>query len=103
MKYNIVFTDDALLDTDRVYNEVFKACLDNKTTKDYLNELLEKVELISDFPESGTSLYIGKLLTDYRYIIYKSYIAFYHFDNGTIFVDRILYGKSDYLSTLGIK
>lgn len=103
MKYSVIFTDDALLDINRVYDEVFKTCLDNNLTRDYVNGLLEKIEIISDFPESGAPLYIGEFLTDYRYIIYKSYLAFYHFDNGKIYIDRVLYGKSNYLVTLGIK
>lgn len=103
MRYNVELTDDALLDLDRVYNEIFKTCLDNKITKDYINGLLDKIEILSDFPESGAPLYVGRTQSDYRYIIHKSYMAFYHFYNETIFIDRIVYGKSDYLVTLGIK
>ena len=103
MKYIIKFTDDALLDINRVYDEVFKACLDSPTTKDYVNGLLDKLELISDFPESGTPISFGARQSDFRYIIYKSYMAFYHLQSGTIIIDRILYAKSDYLVALGVK
>ncbi|MBE6134118.1 MAG: type II toxin-antitoxin system RelE/ParE family toxin [Erysipelotrichaceae bacterium] len=102
MKYRVELTNDALLDINRAYDEIFQACLDNNTTKEYINSLLDKLEIISDFPESGTPLYFGRRQSEYRYVIYKSYIAFYHLHNGTIFIDRILYGKSDYIKTLKI-
>lgn len=103
MKYNVKYTDDALIDIERVYDEVFTACLDKATTKDYLNGLLEKIKSVFDFPESGAPLCFGKRQTEYRYVIFKSYIAFYHLYNGTIFIDRVLYAKSDYIKTLKIK
>lgn len=102
MKYRIELTNDALLDINQAYDEIFKACLDNNTTKEYINSLLDKLELLSDFPESGTPLYFGKRQSEYRYVIFKSYMAFYRLQNETIFIDRVLYAKSDYFAKLNI-
>ena len=38
--------------------------------------------------------------TDYRYLICGSYLVFYRYEDKTIFVDRILYGKRDYVKIL---
>ena len=38
--------------------------------------------------------------TDYRYLVCGNYLAFYRYEDKTIFVDRILYGKRDYVKVL---
>ena len=39
----------------------------------------------------------------YRYLVCGSYLAFYHVHNEEVIVDRILYGRRDYLSILLVK
>ncbi|MBQ9045153.1 MAG: type II toxin-antitoxin system RelE/ParE family toxin [Oscillospiraceae bacterium] len=56
---------------------------------------------LHDFPEMGTPL-----LADvpdripYRYLICGSYMIFYHFADETAYIDRVLYGRRDYLTLL---
>ena len=100
MKYPIKYTKEAIEDIGRIYDEVYNACLDHNVTKKYLNELIDKIVLISDFPNSGSPLCYGKFISDYRYIVYKSYLAFYYISNEAIFIDRILFAKSDYIKKL---
>jgi plasmid stabilization system protein ParE len=38
--------------------------------------------------------------TNYRFLVCGNYLAFYRYENKTIYVDRILYGKRDYLKIL---
>jgi plasmid stabilization system protein ParE len=38
--------------------------------------------------------------TNYRFLICGSYIAFYRHEDKTVFVDRILYGRRDYVNIL---
>lgn len=100
MSYPIKYTEEAKEDILRIYDEVFSSSLDHTITKNYINELINKVDSIIDFPESGSPLTYGSFTSDYRYIIYKSYLAFYHIYNETIIVDRILFARSDYIKTL---
>ena len=100
MKYPIKYTNEAIEDIARIYDEVFTSCLDHEVTKNYLNSLIDKIDLVSDFPESGSPLCFGSFTSDYRYIIYKSYLAFYHIYNEVIIVDRILFSRSDYKKIL---
>jgi len=57
--------------------------------------------LLSDFPESGSSLsaIIG-FDTDYRYLVCDNYIAFYRIENKNVLMVRILYGKRNYMQIL---
>lgn len=38
--------------------------------------------------------------TDYRYLVCDKYLAFYRCISGDIYIDRILYGRRDYLTIL---
>lgn len=42
------------------------------------------------------------LFTGYHYVVFKAYISFYRIDGERILVDRVLYGKSEYLRKLGL-
>ncbi len=51
------------------------------------------------FPDMGTPL--GKSGdVEYRHIICGSYMVFYHHTEDTVHIDRILYGRRDYIAIL---
>ena len=52
------------------------------------------------FPECGTPLRQHTLGVAYRYLVCGSYIVFYHLEKHNVWIDRILYGRRDYLSLL---
>jgi len=103
MVAQIKYSPKALLDLKQVFLEVYQASKDEGITNKYINEILDKINAISSFPESGSPLNYKELFTGYRFVVHKSYIAFYRYEDNTIFVDRILYIKRDYFSILGIK
>ena len=103
MSYKITFSNVAMEDIGKMSNEIYSACLDKKTTEEYVINLLKKINEKSDFPESGIPLLFLKQPTGYRYIIYKSYLAFYRVEGNEIIVERILFAKSDYFKDLIIE
>ncbi|GBU26810.1 hypothetical protein R84B8_00324 [Treponema sp. R8-4-B8] len=38
--------------------------------------------------------------TEYRFVVCKNYLAFYRYEDKTVYVDRILYGRRDYVKIL---
>jgi len=64
-------------------------------------KIIHSIKQLRDMPLAGPSL-APKIPfgTDYRYLICGNYLAFYRYEGKTIFVDRILYGKRDYLRIL---
>ena len=38
--------------------------------------------------------------TDYRYLVCGKYLAFYRVVNDTVYIDRIIHSKRDYISIL---
>ncbi|HIS31637.1 MAG TPA: type II toxin-antitoxin system RelE/ParE family toxin [Candidatus Limivivens intestinipullorum] len=91
------------MDLDRVWSEVFEASKDYDIAAQYVNELMDKVEAKAEHPKSGAPLYYEDSFTGYYFVVFKSYLAFYRLENGVILVDRILFGRSDYLKVLRLK
>ena len=102
MTFSVKYSRKAIADLERIKNEVFQACQDKDTTSKYLEELVSKINEKETFPESGAPLMLLGLFTGYRFVVYKTYIAFYTVENNMVLVDRILSGKSDYLNILDL-
>ena len=100
MSYKVEYSKAAIRDLERVWAEVFEASKDVEITESYIEELLNKVEKKSDYPKSGSPLYYENSFTGYCFIVFKAYLAFYRLEKETMLVDRVLFGKSDYIKTL---
>ncbi len=100
MKYQVKYSKAAVRDLDRVWFEVFEASKDLRVTEEYISELMDKIEAKALFPESGAPLYYEDAFTGYRFVVFKSYIAFYRIEQSSVLFDRILFARSDYLKTL---
>ena len=61
----------------------------------------ETIKPLSQFPEMGSPLLAaGKQSVPYRYLICGSYMIFYHVASDTVLIDRVLYGRRDYMALL---
>lgn len=65
------------------------------------DKIIKQISSLSDFPKIGTMLSsIINMETGYRFLVCGSYTAFYRYIDNTVFVDRILYGKRDFMRIL---
>lgn len=69
-------------------------------SKKTLKRITSHLHTLEQFPESGTPILIPGSPVAYRCLVCGSYMAFYHIHNEEVIVDRILYGRRDYLSIL---
>ena len=61
----------------------------------------ETILPLGDFPEMGTPLQApGRQSPAYRYLVSGNYMIFYHLSGTSVLVDRILYGRRDYMTLL---
>lgn len=61
----------------------------------------ETIKPLSELPEMGAPLLAAeKQRASYRYLICSSYMIFYHLSDDSVMVDRVLYGRRDYLALL---
>ena len=67
-----------------------------------VNGIMDKVDGIVAFPESGAKLeFENGLDSGYRYVVFKNYLAFYRLrPNNVVYVDRVIYGGRDYMRIL---
>ena len=100
MKFQVEYSPIAIRDLDRVWNEVLETSKDYDITGKYLDDLMDKVEEKADQPKSGAPLYYQDLFTGYYFIVFKAYMVFYRIDGEKMFVDRVLFGASDYIRYL---
>lgn len=97
----LYYSPESLRDLTEIM-EYISVELDNHiAAENTVSKILDTVEKLQDFAEIGVSLTsISGLLSDYRYLVCGSYIAFYRIDGGNIYIDRILYGRRDYMRIL---
>ena len=76
--------------------------LDNPTAaKAVVDRIIERIRQLEQFPMLGAALSsVIEPETDYRFLVSGSYLIFYRIEKDAVYVDRILYGKRDYLKIL---
>lgn len=100
MKYKVQYSKSAIRDLDRVWAEVFEASKSYDITKKYIDDLMDKVEAEADYPKSGSPLYYQDSFTGYYFVVFKAYLAFYRLEDDVMLIDRVLFGRSDYMRYL---
>ena len=76
--------------------------LDNpKAALAVVSRITKKIRLLSDNPLMGAALAsISGANSDERFLVCGSYMVFYRVTRENVFVDRVLYGRRDYLRVL---
>ena len=99
MEREIVFSKKSEFQIDEIYQYVFNASNDEETAKKFVNELLDKTEILKKHAFVGRQLeLIDNIVTQYRFIRYKDYLIFYRVDDKKVYIDRILSSKRDYVN-----
>ncbi len=66
-----------------------------------VSKIIKQVSTLSDFPKIGTLLSSTiNIETGYRFLLCGNYTAFYRYLNDTVFIDRVIYGRRDYMRVL---
>lgn len=99
MEREIVFSKKSEFQIDEIYQYVYSASNDEETAKKFVNELLDKTEILKKHEFVGRQLeLIDNIVTQYRFIRYKDYLIFYRVDDKKVYIDRILSSKRDYVN-----
>jgi addiction module RelE/StbE family toxin len=66
-----------------------------------VSRITKKIKLLKNTPGIGTRLSSKVSFdTDYRFLVCGNYLAFYRYEEKTVYVDRVLYGRRDYVKIL---
>lgn len=97
MSVEIRYSPRAIRDLDEIYDYIANHLQNLTAAQKIIGGILDAVENLSSFPESGAKLIFSPGLdSGYCYVQHKKYLAFYHLSGTDVYVDRVLYGKQDY-------
>lgn len=96
----IVFSPEARQDLSETGDYIAYRLRNKSAARHLLTRIQDTVMSLSQFPESGTPLVLSSPNIAYRYLICGSYMLFYYISENVVHIDRILYGRRDYLAIL---
>ena len=101
MKNKIHYAVEARRDLDDIWDYIVTDLCNASAAERVVNDILDVVEQLENFSEMGALLAsIANVDSDYRFIVSGNYLIFYRVSGMDVYVDRILYGRRDYLRIL---
>ncbi|HCI63678.1 MAG TPA: type II toxin-antitoxin system mRNA interferase toxin, RelE/StbE family [Clostridiales bacterium] len=96
----ILFSPEARKDLLEIGDYIALQLRNKPAAQGLLKRIQKETMTLRRFPESGTAIDFPGLSVVYRYLVCGNYLIFYHLADNTVRIDRILYGRRDYLSIL---
>ncbi len=101
MKYKLYYTQEAQRDLDEIWNYILSDLSNPIAAQNTVNRIVDSIDRLSDFPEIGAMLSsVADVESEYRFLVCENYLAFYRVDGKEVYIDRVLYGRCDYLRIL---
>ena len=101
MKNKIRYSPEALQDLDDIQAYITMELSSPDAAMNVTLRIMDAVARLQDFPEIGASLAsISGVESDYRFLVCDNYLAFYRTDSEKVYIDRVLYGRRDYMRIL---
>ena len=98
---DIKFSPDALEDLRQAKAYIAEDLCNEAAAANTVSKILKSIRMLSAFPKSGAPLSsVMSIDTDYRFLVCGNYTAFYRYEQDTIFVVRVLYGRRDFMRIL---
>ena len=101
MQYTIFYAPEALRDLEEIHAYIAEDLANPGAADSAIDRIFSAIDHLSVFPRMGAALSsIVPIDSDYRFIHAGSYIVFYRIRTENVYIDRILYGKRNYLQVL---
>ena len=101
MKNKLHYTHEALRDLDEIWAYIVSDLSNPTSAERTVNRIMGAIDQLADFAEMGAPLQsVADVESDYRFLVCGNYLAFYRVDENAVYIDRILYGRRDYLRIL---
>ena len=101
MKNKIHYSPESCRDLDDIWDYIVSELQNRSAAEHVINRIIDAVDQLKIFAEMGTPLSsIADVGTDYRFLISGNYMVFYRVRSSDVYIDRVLYGRSDYMSVL---
>ena len=97
MKYKVQVTEKAFNDINEIADNIKQISQSEDIAKNFVNNIYDKIEILEDYPESGSNPKNRSLLAQgYKFLVYEQYLIFYKKVENTVFVDTVFNSKKDY-------
>jgi addiction module RelE/StbE family toxin len=101
MKNKIHYSPESRRDLDDIWDYIVSELQNRSAAEHVINRIIDAVDPLKNFAEMGTPLSsIADIGTDHRFLVSGNYMVFYRVQGNDIYIDRVLYGRSDYMSVL---
>lgn len=101
MKNNIYYSPEAQNDLDEIWEYISVELCNPQAAENTVNKIMDTVDELKDFSEIGALLSsVTEVESDYRFLIRGNYMIFYRVIDTDVYIDRVLYGRRDYLRIL---
>ena len=101
MKNKIHYSPESRRDLDDIWDYIVSELQTRSAAERVIDRIIDAVDPLKNFAEMGTPLSsIADIGTDYRFLVSGNYMVFYHVQGSDVYIDRVLYGRSDYMSVL---
>ena len=101
MKNKIHYSPESRRDLDDIWDYIVSELQNRSAAELVINRIIDAVDPLKNFAEMGTPLSsIADIGTDYPSLVSRNYMVFYRVQGNDVYIDRVLYGRSDYMSVL---
>lgn len=101
MKNNIHYSAESRCDLDGIWDYIVSELQNRVAAERVVNRILDAVDRLENFAEMGTLLSsVADVSGDYRFLVSGSYMIFYRVNGRDVYIDRILYGRRDFIRVL---
>ena len=100
-KNKIHYTAESRRDLDEIWDYIGSDLQNVSAAERIVNRIMDDVDHLESHAEMGALLSsIADVESDYRFLVTGSYLTFYRAHGSDVYVDRVLYGRRDYLRIL---
>lgn len=98
---NIIISPQFVDDLDGIVKYITEELENKAAANNLVIQVFKKIDQLVDFSAIGETLSSKTTIpTPYRYLVCGNYIILYRVDANDVYVDKILYGRRNYLKTL---
>lgn len=98
---DISFSPEAVSDLQQTKAYITDELCNEQAAVNTIAKITGRIRGLASFPEMGAPLSsIVDFETDYRFLVCGNYTVFYRFENQTVYIVRVLYGRRDFMRIL---
>ena len=100
----LLYSPMAQQELDGIFDYVSRSLHNPEAARKIISDILDGVEKLETFPFFGSVVEgMSEHIGEYRVAGIRNYLVFYRVSDTSIFVDRVLYKRRDYLPLLGLQ